>query len=69
MYFEDIIVFSKKGIIYMAHLRHIWTILWAAGVTLKLKKCSFSVEKINYPVYVVRTEQLELSEATTAVVR
>lgn len=61
MYLNDIECFLKNAIMQIAHLRQVLTLLWEAGVTLKLKKGSFFTEMITYFGHVIRQERLEIS--------
>lgn len=69
MYLDDIVVFSKNDVMYMAHLRQVLTLLREAVVTLLLKKCSIFPKKIIQLKYAIRPRRLELLELATAAVR
>lgn len=69
VYLDDIVVFSKNDNKHMAHYPQVLTMLRIARVTLKLRKCRFFAERMNYLGQTIRPGRLELSEATTAAVR
>lgn len=68
VYLDDIVVFSKNANSHMVLLEQALALLRDAGVLLKLKKCPFFVEKINYLRKVIRPGLLKLYETTTAAV-
>ena len=53
VYLDDIIVFSKTIEDHIKHLETVFKILAEAGLKLKLKKCDFFKEEINYLGHVV----------------
>lgn len=69
LYLDDIVLFWEDANSYIAHLRQVLTLLWDAGVQLKLEKCSLFSEKMKYIGQFIRTGRLELAEVTTAAKR
>ena len=56
VYLDDIIVFSKTLEDHIRHLETVFKILAEAGLKLKLKKCDFFKESINYLGHIVSRE-------------
>ena len=56
VYLDDIIVYSSNFEDHLRHLSEVFELLKNAGLKLKLKKCSFAQEKIDYLGHVVSGE-------------
>ena len=69
VYLDDIVVFSKTGEEHIDHVRSVLSLLADAGVTLKLKKCFFFTDKIDYLGHVIRPGKLQIAEHTTDAIR
>lgn len=65
VYLEDIVIISKSSWDHIEQAQRILQLPYNAGVTLKLKKCHFFAETINYFSQVIRPGHLELAEYTT----
>ena len=64
VYLDDVIIFSKS---YRAHLEHVATVLSllkSAGVTLKLAKCHFFSQEVDYLGHVIFPGKLAVSTKT-----
>ena len=61
IYLDDVIVFSKDAESHLEHLDEILTLLRKAGVTLKLRKCSFFQDRVNYLGHVVSPGKLAVA--------
>lgn len=66
---DDIMVYPMNVNSCMTQFWHVLSLLKDARVTFKLKKCSFSMRKINYMGHVIRLRRMELCEVKIAVVR
>lgn len=60
VHLDDIMVFLQNPNLHIAHLGQVLTLLRDEGVTLKLKKCFFFAEKIDYLEHAIRPERPEL---------
>lgn len=70
VYFDDIAVFSKSPEEYIEHVRHVFTLLSDAAITLKLKKRCFFTDTIDYlGGLIIRPRQLEIAPNTTVAIR
>lgn len=71
VYLDDIVVFSKNPYEHIDHVKQVLTLLHDAGVgvTLKLEKCDFFKNRINYLRHVIRPGRLEVSAHTIDAVR
>ncbi len=65
VYLDDVIVFSRTLEQHFAHLRGVLELLKQAGVTLKLPKCKFFCETVDYLGHVIRPGRLALAETNT----
>lgn len=61
IYLDDIIVFSKTIKDHIGHVRDVLTALQNAGASLKLKKCSFFTQSVQYLGHVIRPGRLEMA--------
>ncbi len=65
MYLDDVIVFSKS---FEDHLRHVEEILYVLrgdGLSLKLRKCNFFKESVDYLGHVIRPGKLQVASKNT----
>ncbi len=62
VYLDDIIVFSKSIDDHINHLATVFKLLAINGLKLKLKKCEFFKDKIDYLGHVVSTEGVAPNE-------
>ena len=70
VYLDDVIVFSKDYEEHLDHLDHVLGLLKEAGIKLKLKKCFFFKEEVEYLGHRIRPGTLSVytdSKATKAV--
>ncbi len=65
MYLDDIIVFSRTLEQHFAHLQEVLELLKQAGITLKLPKCKFFCETVDYLGNIIRPGRLALAEKNT----
>ena len=65
VYLDDVIVFSRNVQEHLSHVNEILTLLRNAGVTLKLKKCDFFRNKVNYLGYVITPGKLSVATKNT----
>lgn len=68
-YLDDIVVFSRLPNERIDQVRQVLTLLRNAGVTLKLRKCEFFTNSIDFLGHVIRPGQLEVSSHTVDVIR
>lgn len=64
VYLYDIVVISKSPVNHIEQIRHMLRVLYKAGTKLKLNKCKFFVETIDYLSHIVRFSRIELAERT-----
>lgn len=69
VYLDDIVVFSRSLRNQINHVKQVLSILKDAGVTLKLMKCNFFTETIDYLGHVIRLRRLEIATHTTAAIK
>ena len=65
---DDVIVFSKKFDQHLEHVAEFITALQEAGFSLKLKKCDFFKNKVDYLGHVVRPGKLAVAQKSTKAV-
>ena len=68
VYLDDIIVFSRTAEEHLVHVEEILEKLQDAGVSLKLKKCRFFAETVDYLGHVIRPGLLEVATKNTAAI-
>ena len=61
VYLDDVIVFSRTHAEHLRHLDEVLTLLGRAGLSLKLKKCSFFRTKVDYLGHVISPGKLEMA--------
>jgi Reverse transcriptase (RNA-dependent DNA polymerase) len=68
-YFDDIIVFSNSSKEHARHLDEVLSILYGAGLSLKLAKCAFLRETVNFLGHIIRPGKLEVFSKTMDVLK
>ena len=66
VYLDDVIVFSRGMKEHIAHLDQVLTLLRAAGVSLKLKKCQFFQSRVDYLGHVISPGKLSMATESSA---
>ena len=67
MYLEDVIVFSNNHDDHLYHLAQVLSLLEEAGVKLKLKKCFFFQDEVDYLGHIISPGILLVSRDAKAV--
>ena len=70
VYIDDVVIFSKTDEEHFSRVSHVLTLLEEAGVKLKLKKCFFFHQRVEYLGHVITPGRLSVandSKATCAV--
>jgi len=62
-YLDDVLIYSESLREHQQHVRTILKALQAAGLYVKVEKCEFHVQKIEYLGLVITTEGLEMDPA------
>ena len=62
LYLDDVIVFSRTHEEHADHLDTVFSLLRTAGVSLKLKKCSFFQPKVHYLGHVISPGKLSVTD-------
>lgn len=65
VYLDDIVIVSRSPTKHIAHVRRVLSILKNAVMTLKLKKCRFFAETIDYLEQILRSRRFEKASHTT----
>ena len=65
VYLDDVIVFSNSKKDHLAHVAEALTLLGNAGLSLKLKKCHFFAETVDYLGHVIRPGRLGVAKKNT----
>lgn len=65
VYIDNIVVFSRSIAEQIDHVKHVLPLLRHAGVILKLKKCKFLTETIDYMGHVTCPRRLKNASHTT----
>ena len=68
-FLDDIIVFSKTHEEHIEHLKKVFEKLKAAGLKLKLSKCSFCQKRVNYLGHIISESGIEPDPSKVAVIR
>jgi hypothetical protein len=66
VYLDDIIIYSTSREDHYHHVDEVLTTLGKAGLSLKLKKCHFFKDAVDYLGHVIRPGRLEVAEKNTA---
>ena len=69
VYIDDIVIFSNTVEEHIRHVDEVFTTLRQAGVTLKISKCRFFSDKVEYLGHIIRPGKLEVDRAHTASLR
>ena len=69
VYLDDVIVFSSSRQAHLAHVAEALTLLGNAGLSLKLSKCHFFSETVDYLGHVIRPGRLGVAEKNTTALR
>ena len=69
IYLDDVVVYSNSIEEHITHVNEILTCLSEAGVTLKIKKCSFFTKEIEYLGHTIKPGKLEIDRANTESLR
>ena len=63
LYLDDVIVFARTHGEHAKHLHTVLSLLQSAGISLKLKKCSFIQLKVHYLGHLISPDKLSVAEA------
>ena len=66
VYIDDIVIFSKSPVQQMNHINEMLGFLKEAGMTIKLNKCFFMHEEIEYFGHIVKPKALIIARKTIA---
>jgi transposase InsO family protein len=69
VYLDDIIIYSQTMEDHLTHLHDVLTLLGQAGLSLKLAKCHFLQETVDYLGHVIRPGKLEIATKNTDALR
>jgi transposase InsO family protein len=69
VYLDDIMVHSETWEEHLEHLTAVFECLKAAGLTVKLKKCHFGREEVEYLGHVVGREGIKVDQKKVAAIR
>ena len=69
VYLEDIIIFSKSVEKHFQHVEEIITTLKSAGISFKLKKCSFFTNIVKYLGHIIHPGTLEVDATHTTALK
>lgn len=69
VYLVDVIIFSNLLEEHIQQVDEILSCLAAAGVTLKIKKCSFFTQEVEYLGHIIKPGRLEIDRAHTESLR
>lgn len=69
VYLEDIVVFSRPAAEQIYHVKYVLELLWDAVVDLKLKKCNFFTETIDFLGHVICPRCSEIASHMTDAVK
>jgi hypothetical protein len=65
MYLDYVIVFSSCRKAHFTHVAEVLTVLGNAGLSVKLQKCRFFAETVNYLGHVIRYGRLGVAAKNT----
>jgi hypothetical protein len=65
VYLDDIIIYSKTMDAHVGHLNEALTLLGTAGLSLKLAKCLFFKDTVDYLGHVIRPGKLAVAVKNT----
>ena len=69
VYIEDVIIYSKSVEDHIRHVDEILTALEEAGVTLKISKCYFFRQEVEYLDQIIKPGHLEVDRAKNTSLR
>jgi RNase H-like domain found in reverse transcriptase/Reverse transcriptase (RNA-dependent DNA polymerase)/Integrase zinc binding domain/Integrase core domain/Chromo (CHRromatin Organisation MOdifier) domain len=69
VYLDDVIIFSPDRETHLAHVDEALSLLRHAGLSLKLRKCRFFSEAVDYLGHVIRPGRLGVAEKNTESLR
>ncbi|CDF40036.1 retrotransposon protein [Chondrus crispus] len=69
VYFDDIIIFSNFIEEHSTHVQQVLKVLQDAGLSLKLEKCNFFAESVDYLGHVIRPGLLAVAEKNTDAIK
>jgi hypothetical protein len=69
VYLDDVIVYSPTFDMHLEHLDTVLGLLKKANVSLKLKKCSFAKNEVQYLGHLIRPGRLQMLKAKVDTVR
>jgi Reverse transcriptase (RNA-dependent DNA polymerase) len=71
IYLDDVIIFSSSHDMHLKHVKEALNLLGKAGLSLKLKlfKCHFFKEAVDYLGHAIRPGKLAVAEKNTAALR
>jgi transposase InsO family protein len=69
VYLDDVIIFSPDRESHLGHVDEALSLLRQAGLSLKLKKCRFFSETVDYLGHVIRPGRLGVAEKNTDALR
>ena len=69
VYLDDVIVYSKTIKEHFIHVQTVLQLLRDAGVSLKLAKCSFFDQSVDYLGHVIKPGKLEVASKTVDAIR
>ena len=61
IYFDAILIFFKNRIIYVNHVKEVFRRFKKFDLYVNLKKCEFSVKKIEYLDFIVRIDDIKMT--------
>ena len=69
IYLDDVIVFSRTEGEHLVQVDQVLTLLRKAGVTLKLSKCKFFQNKVDYLGHIILPGKLAIAQESTEAIR
>jgi hypothetical protein len=69
VYLDDVILFSSSRDMHLKHVNEALNLVGKTGLSLKLIKCHFSKEAVDYLGHVIRPVKLAVAEKNTAALR
>jgi hypothetical protein len=69
VYLDDIIIYSKTMDAHVGHLDEVLALLGTAGLSLKLSKCFFFKDTVDYLGHVIRPGKLAVAVKNTESLR
>ena len=68
VYLDDILIFSKDWEEHLLHLKHVFERLEKARISLKLSKCEFAKDEIQFLGHIIRDQKILPDERNVAAV-